>query len=445
MKACIERFPFAASLFIPIVLLIIVPVGLSAQDRPVQELFSEVENYPAARSKELMSSGKRITAETREDIADEKKSLAAKHAAEVAARTRLEKTDHYYLARLWSTAGNDTKVLESMNKLLSEFPPETQGDLIQSARSFVVVLSSRRKQMPEAEAAFELWKKGQPMVKTQQPVLQDHLALGYYKSGQFEQAVRHAEEAFTLLKGMKAKTLAEKRDREQIYMNLVEVLSMAYRKSKNSDRALSVLAEARAESFAIPSTELYRKVMQFVEGGGFSEKKLMQKVESYASADPAPEMVIKEWLGENQPTLENLKGKVVLLDFWATWCGPCISTFPRLRGWHKKYGAGGDFALIGVTQYYGGADGKKMTALQELDFLNEFRAKHKLPYPIAIVGPNEWHMKFGISAIPATILLDRNGVVRYIGIGSGLEESQNLEEMIEKVLKEGNGLAVSKQ
>ncbi len=406
-------------------------------------MFSEVENYISVRSRELSSAGKRVTADVRDDLANERKALAGKYAVEIAGRPSLEKTDHYYLGRLYGTAGNEVKQLESMKRVLNEFPADAKGDLIQSARSFVIVISSRRKQMAEAEAAFELWKTGYPLVKTQQPVLQDHLALGYYKSGQFEPAVKHAEEAFNFLKGTKAKTFAEKRDREQIYMNLVEVLAMAYRKSKNNDQALNILAEARAESFAIPSAALYSKVMEFVQGSGFSEKKLMQKVESYASAEPAPEIIFKEWLGQESMSLQELRGKVVLLDFWATWCGPCISTFPRLRSWHKKYG-GEDFVLIGVTQYYGMQDGKRMTPLQELDLLGEFKQKHKLPYPIAIVGPTEWSMKYGIQGIPCTVLLDRNGVVRYIGIGNGTEESENLEETIEKVLKENRGLAMSK-
>lgn len=444
MQPQIHILRFLASLSISVVILLTASLEAAAQPRPVLEFFTEVENYTAARSKEMMSAGKRVTPEVREDIEEERKKLAAKYAAEIAARADLAKTDHYYLGRLYGTAGNEVKQLESMKKLLSEFPPETKGDMIQSARAIIAVVASRRKQMADAEWAFQLWKTGSPMIPTQQPALQDHLALGYYKSGEFEPAVKHAEEAFNFLKGIKAKTLAEKRSREQIYMNLVEVLAMAYRKSKNSDRALSILAEARAESFAIPSADLYRKVMDFVEGSGFSEKKLMQKVESYASADPAPEMKFTEWIGHDPIALEYFRGKVVLLDFWATWCAPCISTFPRLRGWHKKF-SGDDFILVGVTQFYGGQDGKKMTELQELDYLNTFKAKYKLPYPFAIVERGDDKMKYGISAYPTTMLLDRNGVVRYIGIGSGAEEAANLEEMIEKVLKEGAPVAEVKR
>ena len=420
-----------------------IPFEAVAQGKALDDLFVELENYSFERTRELQSAGKRVDAGAREDIEDERRKLAAKYAAEASARSNLQKTDFYYLGRFYAAAGNEAKVLESMRRFLSEYPPNTKGDMIQSARAYVITLSSQRKLMADAEAAFTLWKSGSPMNVNQQPALQDHLALGYYKSGDYELAVRHAQEAVEVLKTFKAKTLKDKRDREQIYMNLIEVLAMSYRKSKNSEQALSVLAEARAESFAIPSAELYRKVMNFVEGSGFSEKKLMQKVESYGSADPAPEMTFTEWIGHEPIALEHLRGRVVLLDFWATWCGPCIATFPRLRSWHKKYG-GEDFIILGVTQYYGEQAGKKMSRLQELDYLNEFKAKHKLPYPFAITGPSEARMKYGINAFPTTVLLDRNGVVRYVGIGAGLEESENLEDMIKKVLNDERNLASAK-
>jgi thiol-disulfide isomerase/thioredoxin len=216
---------------------------------------------------------------------------------------------------------------------------------------------------------------------------------------------------------------------------LVEVLALSYRKANKTEEALNVLAESRALAFTIPSAKLYRKVMDIVGGSGFSEKKLMQKVESYKTADPAPDLTIQEWVGREPATMESLRGKVVLLDFWATWCGPCISTFPRLRNWHEKYNGSG-FEIIGITQYYGNADGKPLTPLQELDFLGEFRKKYKLPYGFAVSKRGEDNAKFDVSAYPTTILLDRSGVVRYVGIGSGAEESSNLEDMIKKLLKE---------
>ncbi|MFL6467461.1 MAG: TlpA family protein disulfide reductase, partial [Pyrinomonadaceae bacterium] len=293
-----------------------------------------------------------------------------------------------------------------------------------------------------AENAFTRFVKTEPVIPQQRPVLQDHLASGYLKEEKYEQAIDHAQSAFDLLKSQKAKTPAEKRSRETLFMNLVEVLALGYKKNKNADQSLNILAEARAQSFTIPSANLYRKVMDFVQGSGFSEKKMMQKIDSYASADPAPEIPIAEWIGRERTSLDQMRGKVVLLDFWATWCGPCIATFPRLRGWHKKYG-GDNFEIIGVTQYYGEQDGKPVTPLQEIDYLREFRQKYKLPYGIAVADSGEAQMKYGISAYPTTILLDRNGVVRYIGIGAGSEESANLEETIEKVLKEGSMLAKS--
>jgi len=427
--------------FVSVTFIIFVAVlSAQAQTKSVLELNQEIENYVNTKSRELYSQGKKVTTEIRENLEREKKSLAEKYATETAARSDLSKTDFYYLGLLYVAAEDNVKTLETMKKFLAQYPPETKGDMIQSARSYIAVLATRRKQMAEAEQFYLDWLKGEPFIKTQQPMLENIIAVGFFKDGQYEKAIKYGQEAFDLLKTFEAKTPRDKRDKEQVYMNLVEVLALSYKKNKNNDQALNILAEARARSFTLPSANLYRKVMNFVEGSGFSEKKLMQKVESYASAEAAPELKIVEWIGQEPTSLGSLRGKIVLLDFWATWCMPCIATFPRLREWHKKYGEN-DFLIVGVTKYYGTGGGKRMTPLQELSFLGEFKEKYKLPYPIAVAESSEDVMKYGISAYPTTVLLDRNGVVRYIGIGAGAEESENLEEMIKKLLKEETRLA----
>ena len=427
---------FSPYIYAPLLFILLGAVPIRSQaGRTASDLYTEVDKYQAQQTSMLMRQGKAVDRDSRDQILSQRKSLAKKHAAELAIRPELQNTDLYFLGRLYSIAENDKETLGAMKKFVAQRPPEENDYLLQSALSFVVVLSSKYKQMPAAEEAFERWSNGHPLVLGQKPVLQDHLATGYYKDGQYEQSVKHSQAAFDLLKTIPAKTFQEKRNREQVYMNLVEMLALGYKKIKDNDRSLNVLAEARAQSLSLPSADLYRKVMTFVEGGGFSEKKLMQKTSFYLSSEPAPEFKVKDWIGQDPVSLEDLRGKVILLDFWATWCGPCIATFPRLRDWHKKY-SGSDFVIIGVTKYYGEQSNKRMTPLQELDFLGEFKRKHKLPYGFAIADPDEASWKYGITAFPSAVLLDRRGIVRYIGIGAGTEESENLEDTIKVLLKE---------
>lgn len=425
------RIPHGLFCLIVIVFQFLNSFQAAAQIREPLAMFSEVADYTRNRTKELVGQGKRVDSDKRQDLENEKKALAKTYAAELASRSNNSGVDFYYLGMLYYMAGNDPKAVETLKRFLSSYPVETNGEAIQSARSYVIVLSARQKQFADAEQTYEAWLKGKPRV-SERPAIEKSLAVSLYKDGRYDEAIKYGESAFSILKTTAAPTLAERRAKMELYSDLVEILALSYRKAKRTDDALNVLAETRALSFTIPSATLYRSVMDIVQGSGFSEKRLMQKVESYEKAPPAAELTIEEWLGQEPVTLEALRGNVVLLDFWATWCGPCISTFPRLRDWHKKYSSKG-LKIIGVTQFYGEADGKRMTQLQEMEFLGEFKRKYKLPYGFAISKRGEANAKFDINAYPTTILLDRNGVVRYIGIGAGMEESENLEEMIKKL------------
>jgi thiol-disulfide isomerase/thioredoxin len=412
-------------------------VSAQNENKSSADLYKEVQNYPRTRMNDLRSKGVTITRDKSEGVMKEKRVLAEKSAKELAGRSGLIPNDVFYLGLLYEEADDEKNAMTTFQKYIANFPKETKNEALQSARQRVVIYASKNKELEIMEKTFADWSQGEPITDEQHASLQDYMTLAYYKDKNYDQAIKYGENALKLTEKLPEKDWRQRKNKETIYGNLVELLTYSYKKNDRKEDAVSILAQGRALSFTIPSAELYRRVMQIVSASGVSEKKLMEKVQSISSAEPAPELEITEWLGQSPVKLEQLRGKVVLLDFWATWCGPCISTFPRLRSWHKKYSDDG-FMIIGVTRYWGKDGGKSLTPLQEYDFLGTFKEKHKLPYGFAVSDGDKTLNKFGVGAYPTTILLDRKGVVRYIGIGAGAEEVENLEDMIKKVIKEEN-------
>ncbi len=116
-----------------------------------------------------------------------------------------------------------------------------------------------------------------------------------------------------------------------------------------------------------------------------------------------------------------LRGKVVLVNFWATWCPPCRKEIPSLLKLQEKYRDKG-FAVVGVSMDEGGST-----------LVGKFLAKQKVSYPV-IIGDAELARGFGgVIGVPATFLVDRQGelIRRYDGFAS----EDELQEEIEKLLK----------
>jgi thiol-disulfide isomerase/thioredoxin len=412
----------------------IVPAAAQAQ-RSAKELYDEADGYVKARIAGLAAVGKRPTRDEMIKLEEEQTDLASKNAAKIEAFPSPSNQDLTYMGLLHEKADDDKKALNAYRRVLKQAEPSDISNPVQIARSRIVVYAGWEKLFDEMEKAYAGWIQGTPAYPSMKASLEGSMAAAYFNGKKYDQAIKYAQSAFNLIKNLEAKTWKERSQKTDIYVRLVDTLVLSYQKSNRKDDALSLLAETRALAFTIPSASLYEKVMKMVGTYGVSEKKLMEKVESMPKADPAPEFVVKKWMGQEPSTLEGLRGKVVLLDFWATWCGPCISTFPRLRNWHKKYSPDG-LTIIGVTNFQGRIGPQKVNQVEELDYLEKFKEEHKLPYGFAITQGEEADAKYGINAIPATFLLDRHGVVRYIGVGASKEEAENLEEMIKKVIAE---------
>ena len=109
----------------------------------------------------------------------------------------------------------------------------------------------------------------------------------------------------------------------------------------------------------------------------------------------------------------NFNGKVVLLNFWATWCGPCIAEIPDLIGLHNKYSQDG-FSVVGVS-VDSSVNGGPPTSL-----VSAFLATHQINYPVAMSRPgSSIELDYGgISSIPATFIVDRDNRIVHSLIGS---------------------------
>lgn len=98
-------------------------------------------------------------------------------------------------------------------------------------------------------------------------------------------------------------------------------------------------------------------------------------------------------------TLSHLKGKVVLLDFWATWCAPCRESIPHLIQLYQGYRENG-FEVIGLNMDKG-----------DEGVVRRFTESMKISYPIVIV-PEEVVRNYGVTAIPTTFFIDKEGKIR---------------------------------
>jgi thiol-disulfide isomerase/thioredoxin len=104
-------------------------------------------------------------------------------------------------------------------------------------------------------------------------------------------------------------------------------------------------------------------------------------------------------------SLEDFRGQWVLVNTWASWCGPCEDESPDLVAFHREHSAGGDFTVLGVQTQDGTAEG--------LEFVDEFG----LNYPSVRDGSGDYADELGATGVPDSLLIDPEGNVAYIRRG----------------------------
>jgi thiol-disulfide isomerase/thioredoxin len=155
------------------------------------------------------------------------------------------------------------------------------------------------------------------------------------------------------------------------------------------------------------------------------------------AAFPAPvDMLRMDLVGAFAPALTRLhpvsgvlpasvaamRGRVVLLDFWATWCGPCRIVAPKLSALQDRYGAQG-LTVLGV-------------AADEVQDIAAFAARTPVSYPLAADSEGETSRGYGVTTLPTLLVIDKRGVVRQVAVGYDPGEDAWLESQVRSLLAE---------
>ena len=150
----------------------------------------------------------------------------------------------------------------------------------------------------------------------------------------------------------------------------------------------------------------------------------------------APPLEAKYWLNSPALNVNRLRGKILIIDFFAPWCGPCRAVIPHLVKLHDKYKTK-DIIIIGYTRLYGTYrdDIRKVENVspdEEVKLIDEFLKRFKIKYPVAVATDKTVFEAYGVRGIPTIFIIDKDGKIYDFKVGSGNEKV--MEDKVKKLL-----------
>jgi len=244
------------------------------------------------------------------------------------------------------------------------------------------------------------------------------------------------------------KDLAAKPDGEGVASKYIgKITGVIQELIDDAPKAEAKLADAKDRLAKAREAATDEAVKKEIDGAARNFAQLERMIESakklnaLVGKDAAP-LAVEAWVNGKPLTDGDLKGKVVLLDFWAVWCGPCIATFPHLREWQDEYADKG-LVIIGLTSYYKfkwdeeakkPARNAEVSNEEEQAMLVKFAEMHNLKHRFAIQDGKAMSEYYQVSGIPHVVVIDQEGKVRLVRVGSGPKNAAAISDLLKKLL-----------
>ncbi|MBI2427482.1 MAG: redoxin domain-containing protein [Ignavibacteriales bacterium] len=249
----------------------------------------------------------------------------------------------------------------------------------------------------------------------------DTYAFGLMKLGKYNDANVVFEDVYAASEGLD----------EEINTHYVDCLMKSGKNEKAMETAFASVAKGMAGG---QLTEMYKAAYTTVKGSieGFDSvyalakneavKELKAKLKKEIVDRPSIDFELKSIDG-SIVKLSDLKGKVVVLDFWATWCGPCLASFPTLQKVYDKYKENPNVKILTLNTW------ERVKPEDREQHVKNFMEKNKYTFPVLF--DTDVVSRYEVEGIPTKFIIDQNGRVRFKDVGFGgaqeMEEKMNLQ------------------